>query len=48
MSNINQLSEKDQLIKSLRNKIEKTSSKSIKTALKTKLDVIENNKTVNK
>ena len=48
MSRINELGEKDQLIKVLRNKIDKTDSKTIKVALETKLNVIEKNKTVNK
>lgn len=48
MSKYGQLSEKDQLIKALRNKADKTDSKIIKVALETKIDVLENNKTVTK
>ena len=48
MSRYGQLSEKDELIKSLRSKANKTDSKIIKTAIETKLDIIEGNKTIEK
>ena len=48
MSKYNQLSEKDELIKSLREKANNTSSSVIKTNLETKISILEKSKTVNK
>ena len=46
MNRHNKLSEKDLLIKSLRDRANKSESKFIKEAINTKADIIEGNKTV--
>lgn len=42
------LSEKDELIKSLREKQDKINNAKVSNAIKSKVDVLENNKTVEK
>ncbi len=48
MSKYGQLSEKDELIKSFRDKAKKSPNPLIKKALESKANILENNKTVEK